>query len=281
MKKRINISIDDKIIDLYNTRSLFLISGPCVVEGEDLTFQIASKIKKIAKKLSLPFIFKASYKKANRTSGSSFRSIGVRKALEILGRIRYELKIPVLTDIHSETEASMAAEYVDILQIPAFLSRQTDLLEAAGETNRIVNIKKGQFLSPEDMRFQIKKIEATGNRKIIVTERGTSFGYHNLVVDMRSLSIMKKFNYPVVFDATHSIQLPSNTEGVSGGSPEFIFPIARAAVSAGINGVFIETHPEPSRALSDASSMLKLSKLEPLLKQLTTLHKLILSYRNY
>jgi 2-dehydro-3-deoxyphosphooctonate aldolase (KDO 8-P synthase) len=281
LKKKINIVNDGKIFDLYNTSSLFLISGPCVVESEKLTFQIALKIKKIAKKLNIPFIFKASYKKANRTSGSSFRSIGVQKALEILGKIRYELKIPVLTDIHSESEASFAAEYVDILQIPAFLSRQTELLEAAGETGRIVNIKKGQFLSPEDMRFQIKKIEATGNKKIIVTERGTSFGYHNLVVDMRSLSIMKKYNYPVVFDATHSIQLPSNTDGVSGGSPEFIFPITRAAVSAGINGVFIETHPEPSKALSDASSMLKLDKLEPLLKQLTALHKLILSYRNY
>ncbi|MFI5145372.1 MAG: 3-deoxy-8-phosphooctulonate synthase, partial [Ignavibacteria bacterium] len=267
--------------DLYNTKSLFLISGPCVVESEEITFQIASKIKKIAKNLSLPFIFKASYKKANRTSGSSFRSIGALKALEILGRIRYELKIPVLTDIHSEAEASMAAEYVDVLQIPAFLSRQTELLEAAGETGRIVNIKKGQFLSPEDMQFQIKKIESTGNKKIIVTERGTSFGYHNLVVDMRSLSIMKKFNYPVVFDATHSIQLPSKTGGVSDGSPEFIFPVARAAVSAGINGVFIETHPEPSKALSDASSMLRLNKLEPLLEQLTALHKLVQSYRNF
>jgi 2-dehydro-3-deoxyphosphooctonate aldolase (KDO 8-P synthase) len=281
LKKKIIIENDGKIFDLYNTSSLFLISGPCVVESEKLTYQIALKIKKIAKKLEIPFIFKASYKKANRTSGSSFRSIGVQNALEILGRIRYELNIPVLTDIHSESEASLASEYVDILQIPAFLSRQTDLLEAAGETGRIVNIKKGQFLSPEDIQFQIKKIEATGNKKIIVTERGTSFGYHNLVVDMRSLSIMKKYKYPVVFDATHSIQLPSKIDGVSGGSPEFIFPIARAAVSAGINGVFIETHPEPSKALSDASSMLKLDKLEPLLKQLTTLHKLILTYRNY
>lgn len=280
LKTKINIQNDGKIFDLYNSRSLFLISGPCVVEDEQLTFKIAQKIKEITKKLGIPFIFKASYKKANRTSGSSFRSIGVEKALEILGKIRYKLNIPVLTDIHSEMEAALASEYVDVLQIPAFLSRQTELLEAAGETGRIINIKKGQFLSPEDMRFQIKKIENTGNKKIIVTERGTSFGYHNLVVDMRSLAIMKKYNYPVVFDATHSIQLPSQVNGVSGGSPEFIFPIARAAVSAGINGVFIETHPEPSTALSDASSMLKLNKLETLLKQLNTLHKTISSFKD-
>ena len=280
MKNSINVSIDGKTFDLYNTTSLILISGPCVVENSNLTFNIAKKIKEISQKLEIPFIFKASYKKANRTSGISFRSIGVQNSLEILGNIRAKLNIPVLTDIHSELEASIAADFVDVLQIPAFLSRQTELLEAAGETGRIVNIKKGQFLSPEDMRFQIKKVESTGNKKIIVTERGTSFGYHNLVVDMRSLSIMKKFKYPVIFDATHSVQLPSKVNGISGGNPEFIFPMSRAAVSAGVNGIFIETHPNPSKALSDASSMLKLNKLEPLLKQLISLHDLVSTYQN-
>ena len=280
MKKSINVLINGKIFDLYNTNSLILISGPCVVENHILTYKIARKIKDISLKLGIPFIFKASYKKANRTSGISFRSIGVQSSLEILGNIRAKLNIPVLTDVHSELEASIAADYVDVLQIPAFLSRQTELLEAAGETGKIINIKKGQFLSPEDMQFQIKKVESTGNKKIMVTERGTSFGYHNLVVDMRSLAIMKKFKYPVIFDATHSIQLPSGEEGISGGNPEFIFPISRAAVSAGVNGVFIETHPEPSKALSDASSMLKLNKLEGLLKQLITLHEIVTFYKN-
>jgi 2-dehydro-3-deoxyphosphooctonate aldolase (KDO 8-P synthase) len=280
MKNKIIVHNDGKIFDLYNTSSLILISGPCVVENEIMTFKIASKIKEIAAKLKIPFIFKASYKKANRTSRSSFRSIGAQNSLEILGKVRNKLNIPVLTDVHSEIEASIAADYVDVIQIPAFLSRQTELLEAAGETGKIVNIKKGQFLSPEDMQFQIQKVESTGNKKILVTERGTSFGYQNLIVDMRSLSIMKKFNYPVLFDATHSIQLPSKINGVSGGNPEFIFPMARAAVSAGVNGVFIETHTDPSKALSDASSMLNLNKLEYLLKQLTTLHRIVSSYQN-
>lgn len=280
MKKRIPVIIDGKTFDLYNTSSLILIAGPCVVESERLTFEIAKKIKEISLKQGIPFIFKASYKKANRTSGSSFRSIGVQNSLEILGSIRNKLNIPVLTDVHTEIEASIAADYVDVLQIPAFLSRQTELLEAAGETGRIVNIKKGQFLSPEDMHYQIKKVESTGNKKIIVTERGTSFGYHNLVVDMRGLAIMKKFKYPVIFDATHSVQLPSKTDGVSGGNPEFIFPMARAAVSSGVNGVFIETHPNPSKALSDANSMLNLNRLESLLKQLITLHKITARFVN-
>lgn len=280
MKNIINIAIDGKVFDLNNTTSLILIAGPCVVENEILTFKIAKKIKEIALKLEIPFIFKASYKKANRTSIKSFRSIGVQHSLEILGKIRSKFNIPVLTDVHSELEASIAADYVDVLQIPAFLSRQTELLEAAGETDRIVNIKKGQFLAPEDIRYQIKKIESTGNKKILITERGTSFGYHNLVVDMRSLIIMRRFKYPVIFDATHSLQLPSKEDGVSSGNPEFIFPMSRAAVSAGVNGVFIETHPEPSKALSDASSMLKLDKLEALLKQLITLHKVVRSFKD-
>lgn len=278
MTRKIKISCYGKTFDLFNTKRLFLISGPCVVEGEKLTLEIALKIRNIAQKLNLPFIFKASYKKANRTSGDSFRSIGVQHSLEILAKVREKFKVPVLTDVHSEIEAVIAADYVDVLQIPAFLSRQTDLLEAAGETGKIVNIKKGQFLSPEDMRYQVKKVESTGNKKILITERGTSFGYHNLVVDMRSLSIMKSFNYPVVFDATHSLQMPSKNNGISGGSPELIYPIARAAAAAGINGVFIETHPNPAKALSDSKSMLPLSKLENLLKQLISVHKLVNSY---
>ena len=275
MPKKIEIVSNGKTFDLMNKSRLFLISGPCVVESEKLTLEIARKVKKIAQKLRIPYIFKASYKKANRTSGESFRSIGVQTSLEILAKVRDKVKVPVLTDVHSEIEAVIAADYVDILQIPAFLSRQSDLLEAAGETGKIINIKKGQFLSPEDMKYQIKKVESTGNRKILITERGTSFGYHNLVVDMRSLSLMKKFNYPVVYDATHSLQMPSVENGVSGGSPEMIIPVARAAAAAGINGVFIETHPNPAKALSDSKSMLPLSKLEGLLKQLVSIHKLV------
>lgn len=278
MTKSINIISNGNIINLLNNRRLFLISGPCVVEGEKITLQIAEKIKKITSNLDIPFIFKASYKKANRTKGDSFRSIGVQNSLDILKKVREEFHIPVLTDVHSELEASIAADYVDILQIPAFLSRQTELLEAAGETGRIVNIKKGQFLSPEDMLFQIKKVESTGNKKILITERGSSFGYHNLVVDMRSLPILKSFGYPVVFDATHSLQMPSKENGVSGGTPDLIYPIARAAVAAGVNGIFIETHPNPAKALSDANSMLPLNKLEPLLKQLKRVHELVTAF---
>jgi 2-dehydro-3-deoxyphosphooctonate aldolase (KDO 8-P synthase) len=278
MTKSINIISNGNIINLLNNRRLFLISGPCVVEGEKITLQIAEKIKKITSNLDIPFIFKASYKKANRTKGDSFRSIGVQNSLDILKKVREEFHIPVLTDVHSELEASIAADYVDILQIPAFLSRQTELLEAAGETGRIVNIKKGQFLSPEDMLFQIKKVESTGNKKILITERGSSFGYHNLVVDMRSLPILKSFGYPVVFDATHSLQMPSKENGVSGGTPDLIYPIARAAAAAGVNGIFIETHPNPAKALSDANSMLPLNKLEPLLKQLKRVHELVTAF---
>ena len=275
MKKQIVIKIKGKTTTLTNVKRLFLISGPCVVESEKLTLSIAEKIVEISSKLNIPFVFKASYKKANRTSGNSFRSIGMQDSLEILAKVREKFGIPVITDVHSEIEAEIAADYVDILQIPAFLSRQTELLEAAGETGKVINIKKGQFLSPDDMKYAIKKVESTGNKNILITERGSSFGYHNLVVDMRSLPIMKKFGYPVVFDATHSLQMPSNENGVSGGTPEFIEPLARAAVAAGINGIFIETHPNPSKALSDGKSMLPLNRLESLLKQLKSIHKLV------
>ena len=244
------------------------------METAKITFEIAKRLKDISQKLKIPFIFKASYKKANRTSGSSFRSIGVMESLDILGNIRQKLNIPVLTDVHSEIEAEIASEYVDVLQIPAFLCRQTELLEAAAETGKIVNIKKGQFLAPEDMLHQCDKVIAAGNHKVMVTERGTTFGYNNLVVDMRSLEIMKKFGFPVIFDATHSVQMPSKEDGVSGGNPEFIEPLAKAAAAIGINGLFIETHPNPAKALSDASSMLKLDKISALLKKLIAIHKL-------
>lgn len=273
-KQDIKIINGSKTFTLNNTKDLFLIAGPCVVETEKITFEIAKRLKDITARLNMPFIFKASYKKANRTSGSSFRSIGVMESLDILGNIRQKLNIPVLTDVHSEIEAEIAAEYADVLQIPAFLCRQTELLEAAAETGRIVNIKKGQFLAPEDMLYQYKKVTAAGNSKVMVTERGSTFGYNNLVVDMRSLEIMKKFGCPVIYDATHSVQMPSKEGGVSGGNPEFIEPLAKAAAAVGINGIFIETHPNPAKALSDASSMLILEKIPALLKKLIAIHKL-------
>lgn len=273
-KQDIKITNGSKTFTLNNTKDLFLIAGPCVVETEKITFEIAKRLKDITARLNMPFIFKASYKKANRTSGSSFRSIGVMESLDILGNIRQKLNIPVLTDVHSEIEAEIAAEYADVLQIPAFLCRQTELLEAAAETGRIVNIKKGQFLAPEDMLYQYKKVTAAGNSKVMVTERGSTFGYNNLVVDMRSLEIMKKFGCPVIYDATHSVQMPSKEGGISGGNPEFIEPLAKAAAAVGINGIFIETHPNPAKALSDASSMLKLEKIPALLKKLIAIHKL-------
>lgn len=273
-KQDIKITNGSKTFTLNNTKDLFLIAGPCVVETEKITFEIAKRLKDITARLNMPFIFKASYKKANRTSGSSFRSIGVMESLDILGNIRQKLNIPVLTDVHSEIEAEIAAEFADVLQIPAFLCRQTELLEAAAETGRIVNIKKGQFLAPEDMLYQYKKVTAAGNSNVMVTERGSTFGYNNLVVDMRSLEIMKKFGCPVIYDATHSVQMPSKEGGVSGGNPEFIEPLAKAAAAVGINGIFIETHPNPAKALSDASSMLKLEKIPALLKKLIAIHKL-------
>jgi 2-dehydro-3-deoxyphosphooctonate aldolase (KDO 8-P synthase) len=244
-----------------------LIAGPCVVESEELVKQTAAEIKAITASLNIPFIFKASYKKANRTSSSSFMGIGDYNALEILGKVRAELDIPILTDIHLPAEAEAAAKYADVLQIPAFLCRQTELLIAAGETGKTVNIKKGQFLAPEDMKHAADKVLSTGNKKIMLTERGTTFGYHNLVVDMRSLIIMRELGYPVVMDATHSVQLPSKGD-TSGGQPRYIKYLAKAAAAVGIDALFLEVHPEPAKALSDASSQLPLSELEPLLKEI-------------
>ncbi|MBL8006045.1 MAG: 3-deoxy-8-phosphooctulonate synthase [Ignavibacteria bacterium] len=267
-----------KILRLKNLSNFLLISGPCVVESESVTFRTCETLKKITDRLKIPFIFKSSYIKANRTSSSSFRSIGVEKSLKILSDLKKEFGVPVLTDVHSEVEIEIAAETADVLQIPAFLSRQTELLEAAGESGRIVNIKKGQFLAPEDMKYQAEKVAATGNKKIFLTERGTTFGYNNLVVDMRSIVIMKKFGYPVIFDATHSVQMPSKEKGVSGGTPEFIPPLAKAAAAAGADGFFIETHPDPKKALSDAASMLKLDRMENLLIQLKEIFLLTRRY---
>lgn len=269
----ITIKNGSKTYDLNNTKNLFLIAGPCVVESEKICFETAKRLIDITSGKNIPFIFKASYKKANRTSGSSFRSIGVLESLEILGNIRSKLNIPVLTDIHSEVEAEIAAEFADILQIPAFLCRQSELLEAAAETGRVVNIKKGQFLAPGDMLHQVNKIRNAGNNKVMVTERGTTFGYRNLVVDMRSLEIMKSFGCPVIFDATHSVQMPSSDNGISGGNPEFIEPLAKAAAAVGVNGIFLETHPNPAKALSDASSMLHLNNVDALINKLIAIHK--------
>jgi 2-dehydro-3-deoxyphosphooctonate aldolase (KDO 8-P synthase) len=254
---------------------LVLIAGPCVVENREMILQTAKTIRSIAERNNIPFIFKSSYRKANRSSGGSFTSIGDENALKILAEVKREFGFPILTDIHSAAEAQAAADVADILQIPAFLCRQSDLLEAAGKTGKAVNIKKGQFVAPDDMLLAAEKVAATGNKNILLTERGTTFGYHNLVVDMRSLPIMRKFGYPVVLDATHSVQLPGGAKNQSGGQPEFIFPIARAGVAAGCDALFIETHPDPSQALSDAASQLKLDLLEELVKQVKAIDEIV------
>ena len=254
---------------------LFLIAGPCVIESESHARKMAESVAKIAADAGVPYIFKASYDKANRSSSKSFRGPGAKEGLRILAKIKSDLKLPVLTDIHEREQAAPAAEVVDILQIPAFLSRQTDLLEAAAKTNRIVNVKKAQFLSPWDMKNVVEKLAATGNDNIMLTERGASFGYQNLVVDVRSFPIMKKFGYPVIFDATHSVQLPGGQGNASGGQPEFIEPLARAAVAAGVDGVFLETHDNPAEALSDGPNALPLSQLPQLLARLKELSALV------
>ena len=246
---------------------LVLIAGPCVVENRSMIFSTAEKIKEITSRLGMPFIFKSSYKKANRTSVSGFTSIGIDEALKILADVKKELEIPILTDVHTTEEVRAAAQVADVIQIPAFLCRQTDLLIAAGNSGKAVNIKKGQFLAPEDMKHPVEKVASTKNERILVTERGATFGYHNLVVDMRGLPVMRSFGYPVILDATHSVQLPGNDNGKSGGEPQYIFPIVRAGVAVGIDGLFIETHPDPANALSDAASQLPLSRLEELLLQ--------------
>ncbi len=261
-----------RVVEIAKTRigsgnPLVIIAGPCVVESRELAMKVARDAKKITDKLGLPYIYKSSYKKANRTSGNSFAGLGMDEALKILQEIKKEFNLPILTDVHSETEVETAAEVADVLQIPAFLCRQTELLQAAGRTGRAVNIKKGQFMAPEDMHLQAEKVEAVGNSKVMLTERGATFGYHNLVVDMRSLVIMRDSGFPVILDATHSLQLPGGEKDKTGGQPEFIFPIARAGAAVGIDGLFLETHPEPSKALSDAATQLPFDLFEPLLTQ--------------
>ena len=254
---------------------LFLIAGPCVIESEVHARVMAEKVAKIAADADVPYIFKASYDKANRSSLKAFRGPGLKEGLRILKEIKKELKIPILTDIHDVSQAKPAAEVCDVLQIPAFLARQTDLLIAAGETGRIINIKKGQFLSPWDMGNIAEKVESTGNQKIILTERGTSFGYQNLVVDMRSFPVMQRTGYPVVFDVTHSVQLPGAQGVASGGQPQFIEPLARAAVAAGVDGIFLETHDNPAAARSDGPNALPLAYLKPLLLKLKGLNSVV------
>ena len=257
-----------------NGEPLFLIAGPCVIESEDHATMIAERLAGIARELRLPLIFKASYDKANRSSAKSFRGPGLKEGLRVLAGIKKRTGLPILTDIHEVAHAAPAAEVCDILQIPAFLSRQTDLLVAAGETGRVVNIKKGQFLSPFDISNAVEKIAATGNEKIILTERGSSFGYRNLVVDMRSFPIMRKLGYPVVFDVTHSVQLPGGEGNSSGGQPEFIEPLARAGAAIGVDGIFLEVHENPAKALSDGSNALPLDQLRPLLEKIMRLSEL-------
>lgn len=266
--------IEVKGIKIGGNNPFVLIAGPCIVESKEIAFQTAESIKEITTKLRIPFIFKSSYKKANRTSLKSFTGLGDKEALKILGDISEKLDVPLLTDVHTSEEIILASEVADVLQIPAFLCRQTELLIDAGKSGKAVSIKKGQFLAPDEMKHAVSKVESTGNKNILLTERGTTFGYHNLVVDMRSLVIMKEFGYPVVMDATHSVQLPGK-DNKSGGQPAYIKPLARAAAAIGIDALFLEVHPDPSKALSDAASQLPLSDLENLLVEIKKIDDLV------
>ena len=256
-----------------------LIAGPCAIENEKTPFRTAEALKKLSEKLKVPFVFKASYDKANRTSGNSFRGIGMKKGLEVLKKIKKDLQVPILTDVHQVSEVKDVAEVADIIQIPAFLCRQTDLLKETAKTKLTVNIKKGQFMSPDDMQYAVEKITAEKNQKVFVTERGTTFGYHNLVVDMRGLAILRK-QTPVIFDLTHSVQIPGGLKGKSGGAKEFVPLLGRAAAAAGIDGFFIESHPNPNVALSDGPNMIPLNEMEYLLTQLLDIWHLV-KEKNY
>ncbi|MDY0104946.1 MAG: 3-deoxy-8-phosphooctulonate synthase [Lentimicrobium sp.] len=260
-------------IKKYNSGNFFLLAGPCVVENEDMPLEIATFINDIAKKLEIPFIFKASYRKANRSKSSSFSGIGDKKALEAIANVGKTLGIPVVTDIHSAAEADLAASYVDILQIPAFLCRQTDLLQAAAETGKWVNIKKGQFLSPESMKFAVEKVREAGNNRVLLTDRGTMFGYQDMIVDMRGIPVMQALDTPVILDITHSLQQPNQPGGVSGGNPAMIATIGKSGIAAGCDGIFLETHPNPASAKSDGANMLPLHLLEKLLNDLVIIRQ--------
>ena len=261
--------------DLTSGDNFFLMAGPCVIEGEDMALRIAERVVTITNKLGIPYIFKGSYRKANRSRIDSFTGIGDEKALKILQKVGTTFGIPTVTDIHESTEAAMAANYVDVLQIPAFLCRQTDLLIAAAQTGKIVNIKKGQFLSPGAMSFAVQKVVDAGNPQVMITERGTTFGYTDLVVDYRGIPQMQEFGFPVIMDVTHSLQQPNQTSGVTGGLPQLIETIAKAAIAVGTDGLFIETHPEPSVAKSDGANMLQLDLLEGLLTRLVRIREAI------
>ena len=259
----------------YDPKHFFLIAGPCVVENEDMVFEIGEKVSTLCKNLEIPYIFKASYRKANRTSGSSFTGIGDDIALNLINQVGKKLSLPTTTDIHTAHEAAIASQFVDVLQIPAFLCRQTDLLLAAAATGKIVNVKKGQFVNGPSMKFAVDKIKQAGNEKVWLTERGNSFGYQDLIVDYRNIPWMKAHGVPVIMDCTHSLQQPNQTSGVTGGNPQLIETIAKAAIATGADGLFIETHPNPSVAKSDGANMLHLDLLEPLLEKLVKLKRAI------
>jgi 2-dehydro-3-deoxyphosphooctonate aldolase (KDO 8-P synthase) len=267
----------DRIENLRHrdSNNFFLFAGPCVVESEDLCMKIAEKVVNIADRLKIPYIFKASYRKANRSKSDSFTGIGDEKALKVLLKVKEHFNIPIVTDIHTEQEAEMASAYVDILQIPAFLCRQTELLTAAGKTGKYVNIKKGQFLAAEAMKFAAQKVVDTGNSNVILTERGTMFGYQDLIVDYRGICEMQKTGFPVVLDITHSLQQPNQVSGISGGRPDMIETIARAGIAVGVDGLFCETHPDPSQAKSDGANMLRLELLEGMLVRLVNLREVV------
>lgn len=255
--------------------NFFLMAGPCVVENEEVIMRTADAIVSVCDRLAIPVIFKSSYRKANRSRLDSFSGIGDLRALEILGKVKKTFGVPLVTDIHAADEAEMAAAFVDVLQIPAFLCRQTDILVAAAATGKIVNVKKGQFLSPESMRFAVDKLQQSGNSQVILTDRGTMFGYHDLIVDYRAIPAMQSMDVPVVLDCTHSLQQPNTTSGVTGGNPQMIETIARAGISVGADGLFIETHPDPAHAMSDGANMLHLDRLAPLMEKLVQLRQVV------
>lgn len=270
----INLYLDN--LKHTDSGNFFLMAGPCAIEGEDIAFSIAERLVAITDKLGIPFIFKGSYRKANRSKGGSFTGIGDEKALKILEKIGQSFHVPTVTDIHESGEAAMAAAYVDVLQIPAFLCRQTDLLIAAAKTGKVVNVKKGQFLSAGSMKFAVEKIVESGNSKVILTDRGNTFGYQDLIVDYRGLPEMQSFGVPVVMDCTHSLQQPNQSSGVTGGKPELIETIAKAAIAVGADGLFIETHPDPANAKSDGANMLHLDLMEELLIKLVKIRKAVI-----